>query len=132
MVDVHLVDRLDRRFRVGVGGEQGAPGAREEVHRLLEEVDAGHAGHPVVGEQHRHPIATQFQLAQAVEGVRAGLGAHHPVRLAVLSPQIAGDGPGDARIVVNGEQDWFADGIAVGCGGHGPIDANPARVRPRR
>ena len=128
VVEVDVVDRLDRRPGVGVGGEEGAPGAGKQVHRLLEELDTGHSGHPVVGEQHRHQIATKLQLAQGVEGVRAGLGAHHPVRIAVVAAEISGDGPRHARIVVNGEQDRLPVGVnvefAVGFGRHGTIDAN--------
>ena len=79
MVEVDVVDRLDRRPRVGVGGEEGAPGAGEDVHRLLEELDAGHPGHPVVGEEYRHRVPAKLQLAQTFERSRSGLGAHHPV-----------------------------------------------------
>jgi hypothetical protein len=57
VVDVDDVDRADRGVGVGVRGEQGSAGAREDVHRLLEELDAGHARHPVVGEQRRHARA---------------------------------------------------------------------------
>ena len=52
---------------VGVRGEQHPPRAREEVHRLLEELDAVHLRHPVVGEQHRHLVAAQLHLAQRVQ-----------------------------------------------------------------
>ena len=79
MVEVDVVDRLDRRPGVGVGGEEGAPGTGEQVHRLLEELDTGHPRHAVVGEQHRHRIATKLELAEGLEGVRAGFGAHDPV-----------------------------------------------------
>ena len=67
MVEVDDVDRLDRRLGVGVGGEQGPAGAGEQVHRLFEELEAGHLRHPVVGEHHRHHLAAQLQLAQRLE-----------------------------------------------------------------
>ena len=97
VVEVDDVDGLDGGVGVGVGGEQGAPGVGEEVHRLLEELETAHVGHPVVGEQHRDEVATQLQLAQRLQRLRAGLGAHHPVRLAVVAAEIAGDGARDAR-----------------------------------
>jgi hypothetical protein len=71
-VDVHVVDGADRGVGVGVGGEQAAAGTRDDVHRLLEELDAVHAGHPVVGQQDGDRLAAELELAQGVEGLRAG------------------------------------------------------------
>jgi hypothetical protein len=73
VVDVDDVDRADRGVGVGVRGEQGSAGAREDVHRLLEELDAGHARHPVVGEQRRHAGAAQLDLLQRLQRLLAGL-----------------------------------------------------------
>ena len=61
--------------------------------------------HPVVGQQHGHPVAAQLELAQRLQRLGAGGGAHHPVALAVLPPQVAGDRAGDRRVVVDGEDD---------------------------
>ena len=71
VVEVDDVDGLDGRVGVGVGGEQGAPGVGEEVHRLLQELEAAHLGHPVVGEQHRHarrPEASAHAASRAPAG----------------------------------------------------------------
>jgi hypothetical protein len=62
VVDVHDVDRRDRGVGVGVRGEQRAPGPGEEVHGRFQELDAAHAGHPVVGQQRRDPAAAQLGL----------------------------------------------------------------------
>ena len=105
VVDVDDVDGPDRGVGVGVGGEQRAAGARGDVHRLLEELDAVHAGHPVVGEDGGGGLAAQRQLLEGVERVRPGLGADHPELAPVLPPQITGDGAGDAGVVVDGHQD---------------------------
>ena len=71
VVEVDDVDRVDRGVGVGVGGEQDAAGLRVDVHGLLEELDAVHLRHPVVGEQHRDLLAAQLHLAQRVQGLRA-------------------------------------------------------------
>ena len=140
MVEVDVVDRLDRGPGVGVGGEQRPAGAGEQVHRLLEEFDPGHPGHPVIGEQHGDPIAAQLQLAQRFEGARTGLRAHHPVRVAVVAAEIPGDGARHAGIVVNREQNRLAVTLALdvtfGFSRHGSFDANtglrPTLVAVRR
>jgi hypothetical protein len=67
VVDVDHVDRLDRGVGVGVRGEQRPPGVREQVHRLLEELDAVHLRHPVVGEQNGDPAAAQLDLLERVQ-----------------------------------------------------------------
>jgi len=66
VVDVDDVDGLDGG--VGVGREQGTAGPREQVHRLLEELDAVHVGHPVVGQQRGDRGAAQVQLPQRLHG----------------------------------------------------------------
>ena len=57
MVQVDDVDGLDRGMGVGIGGQQYPAGDRIDVHRLFEEVDTAHLGHPVVGDEHRHRVA---------------------------------------------------------------------------
>ena len=105
VVDVDDVDGGDRGVGVGVRREQRAPRPREQVHRLLEELDAAHLRHPVVGQQHGDPVAAQLQLAQCLERLGTGGRAHHPVVLAVLAPQVAGDGTGHRGVVVDREDD---------------------------
>ena len=67
MVQVHHVDGVDGRAGVGVRGQQRPPGARVHVHGLLEELDAVHLWHPVVGQDHRDEVAAQLHLPQRVE-----------------------------------------------------------------
>ncbi len=105
VVEVDDVDRVDRRAGVGVRGQQHAPRARVHAEGLLEELDAVHLRHAVVGEDHRHQVAPQLQLAQRLQCGLAGLGAHDPVPGAVVAPQVTGDGPGDPRVVVHGQDD---------------------------
>src|SRR5690606_5008903 len=108
VVDVDDVDRLDRRVGVGVGGQQGAPRVREQVHRLLQEGDAVHLRHAVVGEDGRDGVPAQLDLAQGFERVRPGGGAHDAVVLAVTTAEVTGDRPGHGRVIVDGQEDGQA------------------------
>ena len=85
MVEVDDVDGVDRGVGVGVGGQQHPLGQREEVHRLLEELDAAHLRHPVVGDEHRHGVAAQLQFLERVERVGARFGTDDAVPLAVVA-----------------------------------------------
>jgi hypothetical protein len=111
VVDVDDVDRVDGGIGVGIRREQRAPGVGEEVHRLFEELDPGHVGHAVVGEEHGHQVAAQLQLPQRVERLRPRLRAHDAVALAVLPAKVPGDRPRHPRVVVDGQEDRFAVGF---------------------
>ena len=67
MVEVDHVDGVDGGAGVGVRGEQDAPGPGVQVHGLLQELDAAHLRHPVVGQQHSHLVAAQLHLAQCLQ-----------------------------------------------------------------
>ena len=54
VIEMHIVDCLDRGVGIGIGGQQRALGIREVIGGRFEELDAGHAGHPLVGEEERH------------------------------------------------------------------------------
>jgi hypothetical protein len=104
VVDVDDVDGGDGRVGVGVGGEQRPPGAREQVHRRLEELDAAHLRHPVVGEEDGHLLTAKLELPQRFERLGARGRPQHPVVLAVATAQVAGHRTGHRRVVVDAEQ----------------------------
>ncbi len=103
VIEVDDVDRVDRGIGVGIGGEQHSPRVRMQVHGLLQEFDAVHPGHAVVGDQHRDRLVAQFQFTQGFQGLRTRFRAQDAVVGAVAPAQIADDGPGDARVVVDAE-----------------------------
>jgi hypothetical protein len=103
VVEVDDVDRLDRGVGVGVRRQQHPAGQREQVHRGLEELDAGHLGHPVVGQQQRDRFTTELQLLQRVERLHRVLRPDDAVLLAVPTAEVTGDRSGNAGIVVHGE-----------------------------
>ena len=67
VVDLGGVDGADGGFGVGVGGEQDALGLGVDGDGLLEEVDAGHAGHALVGEEEGDGLLALLKLAADVE-----------------------------------------------------------------
>ncbi len=107
MVDIHDVDRLDGGVGVRVSGEQRTTGPREQVHRALQELDTVHPRHPVVREDRGHRLAAQLQLLERVERLTTGTGPQDPVLLAVAATQVTRHRPGNARVVIDGEQDRF-------------------------
>ena len=108
VVQVDDVDRVDGGVGVGVCGQQHPAGQGIDIHGFFQELDAAHAGHPVVGDEHRDGVAAQLELVDRLERVRAGFGTHDPVPLTVVAAQVAGDGPGDGRVVVDGQDYGFA------------------------
>ncbi len=128
VVEVDDVDRVDRRVRVRVRGQQHTTGSRKDIDRLFEELDAVHLRHPVVGEDHGHLVPAQLQLAQGVEGGVPGLGAHDAVLLAVAPPEVTGDGARHPGIVIDGQNDgprWTG-----GLGHWSPTPRGQLRRRP--
>ncbi len=106
-MDLGGVDGADGGFGIGVGGEQDALGLGVERHGLLQEVDAGHAGHALVGEEEGDGLLALDELAADIERGHAGGGAEDTVVLAVVAAQVLHHGFQYAGIVVDGEKDWL-------------------------
>jgi hypothetical protein len=120
VVKVNDVDGVDRRARVRVRGQQHPAGVRVNVHRPLEELDAGQPGHPVVREEYRHLVAAQLHLPQRLEGLLAGLGTDDPVPLTVPPAQVTSDSTRHTGIIVH-RDDHRTEFSFAGRSRHGPI-----------
>ena len=120
VVEVNDVDGVDRRARVRVGGQQHPAGVRVNVHRPLEELDAGQPRHPVVREEDRHLVAAQLHLPQRLQGLLAGLGTDDPVPLAVPPAQVTGYSARYTGIIVHGD-DHRTEFSFAGRSRHGPM-----------
>ncbi len=107
VVDLGGVDGADRGFGVGVGGEEDALGVGVDGDGLLQEVDAGHAGHALVGEEECDDVLAFLELAADVERGCAGGGADDAVVLTVVPAQILDYSLQYAGVVVDGEQNWL-------------------------
>ena len=103
MVEVDDVDGVDCGVRVGIGRQQHAAREREEVHRLLEKLDAAHLWHAVVGDKHGYGVSAQLEFLQCVERVAAGLGSHDAITLAIVPTKVTGDCTRHSGVVVDGE-----------------------------
>ena len=78
-----------RSFGVGVGGQQHALGAGDDLARLHEEVGARQPGHPLVGDEQRHLVAARDEVAQDVERLLPRARAQDPIALAEPAAQVA-------------------------------------------
>src|SRR5262244_2487661 len=103
---------------VGIGGEHDANGLGRQLQRALQELDAAHAGHALVGDDDlERPLAQQLERAQRIAGamnvelaleqalqevevVDLIVDHQHPVapRARGHSPTISGMEPGPSRI----------------------------------
>jgi hypothetical protein len=108
VVEVDDVDGLDGGVGVGVGGQQGPPGVGEQVHGLLQELQAAHPGHAVVGQEDGHRVAAELDLAQRLQRLGPGLGPDDPEVLPVAPAEVSGDRPRHPGVVVDREQDRLA------------------------
>ena len=104
VVERDAVDRVDRRLGVGVGGEEHALGLGGEPHRLLQELDARHLRHALVGEQQRDRIAAQLQSIEQLEPLLARGRAKHAILLAVLLREVAIDREKNVHTKGDGDQ----------------------------
>ncbi len=76
-----------------------------DVRDLLEELDAGHPGHALVGQEQGDRRAPQLEASGGVEGGLAAVRGHDAVVRPEPAPQVALDGTQDLRIVVDREDD---------------------------
>jgi hypothetical protein len=107
VVQADVVDRLDGDVGVGVRGEEEVLRARRVLAGPLEQLDAGHPGHPLVGRDQRDRLITQGELGQRGQRLGARRRLHHEVVVAVPPAQVASDRRRDHRVVVDAENRWF-------------------------
>ena len=103
MVEADRVDRRDGDLGVGVGREQDPLRVGVDLLDGLEELDAGHARHPLVGEEERHGRSSQLEAVRGVEGGGATVGGHDAVVRAEPAPQVPLHRAEHLRIVVDRE-----------------------------
>ncbi len=107
VVDARGVDGANGGFSVGIGSQEHALGVGIERDGLLEELDAGHAGHALVADDERDDVVALLELAADVECGLSGGGAQDAVVLAVLAAQVLHDSLEYADVVVHCEKNRF-------------------------
>src|SRR5262249_54377806 len=90
--DAARVDRRDDRLDVGVAGQDDAVGIRPELHRAMEEIDAVHLRHALVGDDPRRIVRLE-----ELEPTPPALGGQHLELVAV----VVGEGAEDVGLVVD-------------------------------
>ncbi len=101
-MDFGGVNGADGGFGVGVGGEEDALGVGVEGEGLLEEVDSGHSGHALVGEEESDGVFALVKLAADVERGSAGGGTDDAVILTVVPTEVLDYCLQYAGVVVDG------------------------------
>ncbi len=101
VVDVCFIDGADGCVCVGIGGEQRPLRVGENPHPFLQECDAIHVGHALVGEQQRHAVVAHLQLPQQVQRLLGRIARDHAVIGAVLRTQVAFDRSQNIRVVIH-------------------------------
>ena len=114
VVELDVVDRLDRHVGVCVRSEKQGFRAGRVDPRLLEHLDAGHLRHPLVRRDQGHRLVTERELAQHSQRLRPRRSTDDAVVGTVLVGQIAGDRRRDLRIVVDRQDRRFAHETAFG------------------
>ena len=119
--DMALVDRVDDGVDIGVSGEEEPRGLRADGLRPMEDLHAGHAGHPLVREDHG-------DLGVGLE-VLDGLGPAVAGHDLVLDPEQVVDRVQDFLLVVDHQHRGAS---ASGCMVDVPSRAQTASARRKR
>ena len=68
VIEVRVVDRLDRRVDIRVRRQEHAAGQRIRLAGLCEEIGSVHPRHPLVADHDRQRIPSRLELADRGEG----------------------------------------------------------------
>ena len=137
VIEVRVVDRLDRRVDVGVGSQQDAPRLRIDLARPREHLGAVHARHPLIADDHARHRHRAPSARAGVERLLARGRADDGVGLAVAGAQVAPHRGEHLRVVVDDQEHGLVhDRLSVA-----PVSASrqrrrgtpcvPAPTRPR-
>jgi hypothetical protein len=107
VVEVGAVDRGDHRVEAGLAGQQDLGGGRRAAIDQLEQIDALHAGHDLVGDHHRHRLAVALELVEQLEGVAARGRGRDRALVTEPRPQLLAQRVEHALLVVDAQ-----DGLA--------------------
>src|SRR5688500_2970722 len=107
MVEPDLVDRRDGGVGVGVCREQHAAGVGIELHRLEQELRAGHLRHALVDQEERDGHAAALQLFDGLERDCTRGCLYDPVIGPEMMPEVTLNGVEDFRVVIDRKQNWF-------------------------
>ena len=101
IIDIGLIDGADGGVRVGVGSEQGPLGFRINVLRFLQEGDAVHARHALIGQKQCHAVAADLELLEQVERALGRIASNDAIFSAVMRAKIALNRPQHVRVVID-------------------------------
>ena len=88
-MNVDFVNRVDGGAGVGIGRQQGALGVGINFSGFVQKPNAIHLRHALIGQQQRDRVVADPEFAQDSQPRITGVGAQHPIFLAVAGPQVA-------------------------------------------
>src|SRR2546421_11482868 len=86
VVEFHLVNGEDSNVCIRIGSQQDALGIGEEVHGLLQKLDARQLWHALGNEQEGHRFIAQLELFQRGKRLTAGGRTHDAKVSTILAP----------------------------------------------
>jgi hypothetical protein len=138
VIEPDLIDRGDRRLRVGIRREEHLPRLGIELDRFLEKLRSRHLGHALVDEKERDGVAPLLELMRSLQRMPSGADLDDAVVGTEVLAKITIDGVQDLRIVVYGEDNglrhWEEGGgfarklSSEGRTGRGQNDSSPLVV----
>ena len=103
LIEPRLVDGVDHRVQAGLPGEQDLHRLRAAPVDLLEQLDALHARHDLVGDHHRQLLAVLLQILHQVQRLARVLGDRDVALAAEARGQLLAQRREDALLVVDAE-----------------------------
>src|SRR6185437_9920417 len=109
LIEPCLVDGVDDGVEPGLAGEQDLHRLRAPLVDLLEQLDAFHAGHDLVGDHHRHLLAVVLEILDEVERLARVLGDRDVALAAEARRELLAQRREDPLLVVDAD-DVLAQG----------------------
>ena len=116
LIQMDFVDRPDRGLDVRICSEQNALCRRIEISTSGEQVDSLHARHPLIGDEHGDRVAAGSQFENRFKRGFSRRSGENPVIRLIAGLQIAANGRQHLGIVIDDEDDRFAQFITSGRG----------------
>ena len=107
MIELHLVDCLDGRIGIRVGGQQHTSGIRLEQQRFHQEFRAAQLRHALIDKKKGDPVSAGGELLHKLHGLCGRIRSQNAVVGREFGFQVAFDRAEYGRIVIESQNVWF-------------------------
>src|SRR6187402_326852 len=101
------INRTNRRFRIGVGGQQNPLRVGVDSDRTLQHLHTGHARHALIAQQKCDRFLPIFQLDHRVQRSLTAGSTENTIVFTVLPAQITHYRFQNTHIIVDGKKNWL-------------------------